>query len=202
MANNKIAFGLCKQYNIELPKAATPHDAWEALKKRGIAYGDDGGRSGTIIPNAGKPHNTEQLRDEFDINALTAEMEADTSNATQILRRAIDCGKVNLRIHRGRQEKHISGTQNYRQELEKGKDPSILTADPNELIKIHAGNGVSLFKKGKWIQAERFLHDSVIGLYKNKRYGQTFPTKCGRIHYSNRGAHIVPDKENNNEKNR
>ena len=61
MANNKIAFGLCKQYNIELPKGATPHDAWEALKKRGIAYGDDGGRSGTLIPNAAKPPTPEKI---------------------------------------------------------------------------------------------------------------------------------------------
>ena len=33
MANSKIAFGLCKKYNIELPKNATPKDAWEALNK-------------------------------------------------------------------------------------------------------------------------------------------------------------------------
>ena len=32
MKNNKIAFGLCEQHNIELPKDAAPRDAWEALK--------------------------------------------------------------------------------------------------------------------------------------------------------------------------
>ena len=40
MANNKIAFGLCEQHNIKLPKNATPRDAWEALKKHGIDAGE------------------------------------------------------------------------------------------------------------------------------------------------------------------
>ena len=33
MANNRLPFGLCKQYGIKLPKNATPKDAWEALDK-------------------------------------------------------------------------------------------------------------------------------------------------------------------------
>ena len=36
MANNRIAYGLCKRYGIPLPKDATPADAWEALEKHGI----------------------------------------------------------------------------------------------------------------------------------------------------------------------
>ena len=38
MANNRLPFGLCKQYHIDLPENATPKDAWEALKKNGIEY--------------------------------------------------------------------------------------------------------------------------------------------------------------------
>ena len=38
MANNRIPFGLCRKYHIELPEGATPKDAWEALKKNGIEY--------------------------------------------------------------------------------------------------------------------------------------------------------------------
>lgn len=33
MANNRLPFGLCKKYGIELPKDATPNDAWAALDK-------------------------------------------------------------------------------------------------------------------------------------------------------------------------
>ena len=38
MADNSLAFGLCKKYHISLPDNATPRDAWEALKKIGIEY--------------------------------------------------------------------------------------------------------------------------------------------------------------------
>ena len=33
-ADNRLAFGLCKEYGIELPKGAEPKDAWEALKNK------------------------------------------------------------------------------------------------------------------------------------------------------------------------
>ena len=35
MANNRLPFGLCKEYGIQLPDGATPKDAWYALKKHG-----------------------------------------------------------------------------------------------------------------------------------------------------------------------
>ena len=47
MANNKLPFGLCKEYGINLPKGATPGDAWEALKKHGVVD-----KSGNIVHKA------------------------------------------------------------------------------------------------------------------------------------------------------
>lgn len=41
MADNRIAFGLCKEYGIELPDRAKPADAWEALNKRGITVSEE-----------------------------------------------------------------------------------------------------------------------------------------------------------------
>ena len=41
MANNRLPFGLCKKYHIELPDNATPKDAWQALKNNGIEYFED-----------------------------------------------------------------------------------------------------------------------------------------------------------------
>lgn len=38
MSNNRLPFGLCKKYNIELPNDATPKDAWKALKENGISF--------------------------------------------------------------------------------------------------------------------------------------------------------------------
>ena len=71
----------------------------------------------------------------YNINSITEEIEADLGNAARILRQAIADGKINTRVHRGNQDKHIPGTQNYRQEIVNGREPSILTADAEELIK-------------------------------------------------------------------
>ena len=38
--NTRLPFGLCKRYGINLPDEATPRDAWDALKGRGI-YPED-----------------------------------------------------------------------------------------------------------------------------------------------------------------
>ena len=62
-------------------------------------------------------------------------------------------------------------------------------------IKIkYAGNGKPVFKKGKWIQVEMFTHSNDIGIYINKQKKEKYSTNCGRIHYSNKGTHIVPDR--------
>ena len=38
--------------------------------------------------------------------------------------------RSNAKIHKGRQDKHIEGTNNYNQQKANGKNPSILTSDP------------------------------------------------------------------------
>ena len=50
-------------------------------------------------------------------------------------------------------------------------------------------------------QGECFTHTSTIGIYNNKRKNLNYETNSGRIHYSNKGAHIVPDKKYGNGKN-
>ena len=35
-ANNRLPYGLCKKYGIEVPPGTTPHEAWELLKEHGI----------------------------------------------------------------------------------------------------------------------------------------------------------------------
>lgn len=65
MANNKLPFGLCKKFNIDLPSNATPKDAWEALKKRGITPNmiSDGTRTNPKI-EAAKKKSVETLKRE------------------------------------------------------------------------------------------------------------------------------------------
>lgn len=104
----------------------------------------------------------------YDIDNISRMLNNDLSNAERTFRNAIAAGHVNLKIHRGNQDKHILGTQNYKQEIENGKNPSILTANADMLVKKYAGTGKLVFKKGKWIQAEMFTHSSDIGIYINK----------------------------------
>jgi phage putative head morphogenesis protein, SPP1 gp7 family len=95
-----------------------------------------------------------------------------------------------LTIHRGRQDKHIVGTNNYKE------GNSILTADPDELIKLYAGKSRPIpDSKGEWTERERFVHTDYIGKYLTKK-GDSFDTKVGLIHYSKKGVHIVPAKPN------
>lgn len=106
---------------------------------------------------------------------------------------AIKNGNINLKLREQKQKEHIYGTLEYNKALKNDKDPSILTEDANKLIKKYAGKGQLLFSKGKWTQTERFYHNKIIGIYVNKQKGRRYYTKHGRIHYSNKGTHIVPD---------
>ena len=130
----------------------------------------------------------------YDIDNISKMLNSDLSNAERTFRNAIAAGEVNLKIHKGNQDKHIPGTKNYRQEIENGRSPSILTTNADMLVKKYAGTGKLVFKKGKWIQAEMFAHSGNTGVYINKQKGEQYYTDCGRIHYSNKGTHVVPDR--------
>ncbi len=43
-------------------------------------------------------------------------------------------GRGNGQIHPGKQAKHIPGTPNYNQQVANGKNPSILTENPQQLL--------------------------------------------------------------------
>lgn len=157
------------------------------------------GRVSSIVPGMGEPININS--EECDIDSITAEIESDPKNASRILRQAIADGRLSTRVHRGNQDKHIPGTQNYKQEIANGREPSILTADVEYLIKKHAGRGIPQFtRKGKWTQKEMFCDDDYIGVYKNKRYSSSHKTHRGQIHYSNKGVHIVPEQDQKHDK--
>ena len=91
-------------------------------------------------------------------------------------------------IREDRQGRHIPSSPFYIE----GK--SILTADPNELIRLYAGRSSPQFTlKGAWREREDFQHSSTVGIWKDLD-GHEAPTTTGVIHYSKKhGAHIVPD---------
>ena len=45
------------------------------------------------------------------------------------------------KIHQGRQDKHMEGTKNYKQQINNGKNPSILTENPDKLLREGVGKG-------------------------------------------------------------
>ena len=95
--------------------------------------------------------------------------------------------RANSKIHEGRQNKHIKGTNNYKQQKENGKNPSILTENPNKLLKEGVGKGRRYGNK------EVVDYGKTIGKYYDKTTGRYYDTSRATIHYDSKGnAHIVP----------
>lgn len=96
--------------------------------------------------------------------------------------------RSNSRLHKGRQDKHIPGTNNYKQQKGNGKNPSILTENPNKLLKEGAGKGRMTTPTKETVDFGR-----TIGKYYNRETGKYYDTSIGTIHYDSKGnAHIVP----------
>lgn len=91
------------------------------------------------------------------------------------------------KINQGSQSKHIRGSHNF------DETRSELTVDPQELYDLYSTNGKLLDWKGEWNSRELFVHDDIIGIYRNKNNGREVETNAGIIHYSKKkGWHIVP----------
>ncbi|MBS7297771.1 MAG: hypothetical protein KIG65_01675 [Eubacteriales bacterium] len=99
-------------------------------------------------------------------------------------------GRSNAQIHQGRQDKHIKGTNNYNQQIANGKNPSILTSNPNKLLKDAVGKGQSYGNNKVVVD-----YGKNIGKFYDIRTGKYYDTTRATIHYDNKGnAHIVPAK--------
>ena len=97
--------------------------------------------------------------------------------------------RANAVIHQGKQDKHIEGSNNFKQQVAQGKTPSVLTADPHALLKEAAGRGTPIQNAPN---KERFDFGRVIGRYVDSN-GRSHDTTRVTIHYDGRGnAHIVP----------
>ncbi|MCI8805851.1 MAG: transposase [Clostridiales bacterium] len=100
--------------------------------------------------------------------------------------------RANSKIHKDRQDKHIEGTKNYKQQINNGKHPSILKENPDKLLKEGAGKGKMTTPTKESVDFGR-----VIGKYYDKETGKYYETTRGTIHYDSKGnAHIVPARPN------
>lgn len=84
----------------------------------------------------------------------------------------------------------IKGTNNYNQQRANGKNPSILTSNPNKLLKDAVGKGQSYGNNKVVVD-----YGKNIGKFYDIRTGKYYDTTRATIHYDNKGnAHIVPAK--------
>ncbi|MCX7715031.1 MAG: polymorphic toxin type 50 domain-containing protein [Clostridia bacterium] len=106
-------------------------------------------------------------------------------------------------IEKGQQNKHVVGTNEYKQYAPKlsvaGQyGPSRLTISIDEaqkLIDQYSGTGILLKNKdGKWTNTEIITtHQSIIGIAINNITGKEAETTVFKIKYGKNGTHIFPD---------
>ena len=120
----------------------------------------------------------------------------------QLTRAKIGTEQYPLTLHQGRQNKHIPGTNEYKQYTKQFTDngefgPARLTID-SESVKIlvgqYHGTGILIKRKdGVWSEKELItVHPNVIGVSVNNITGAEAETTVFTIHYSKKGVHIVP----------
>ena len=66
----------------------------------------------------------------------------------------IDIRGYNLRLNKAKQDRHVQGSPSYNERR------SILTVDPEMLIKLYTGRGTPIIIDGQWSNKERFVHTS------------------------------------------
>ncbi len=101
--------------------------------------------------------------------------------------------RLNSEIHQGKQDKHIEGSNNYNQQVQNGKNPSILTEDPNKLLREGVNKGYVPQGSTKRVVD----YGKTIGKYYDEKSGKYYDTTRATIHFDKNGnAHIVPAKPN------
>lgn len=105
-------------------------------------------------------------------------------------------------VLRGQQNKHIPGTHEYNQYVDKLKakgqhGPSRLTISQEEaaeLVQQYAGTGKIMIRKSGWDNKELIVtNDRIIGVAVDNLTGKEAETTVFKIHYGKKGVHIVPD---------
>ena len=97
----------------------------------------------------------------------------------------------NLKIHEGKQGKHIRGHNNY-----KGGSYLLDNINPQELVDKYVGKGnLRRDNKNAWTKKEFFEIDKTIGVCVNDEGNKS--TRSFSIHYSKTGVHVVPRSDKN-----
>jgi hypothetical protein len=126
-----------------------------------------------------------------DVKVNRETLKINTENAKiKEVRDLIKSGKHPLSIEAGKQGKHILGHNNY---TEGRSYLTISEKEAQELVNKYAGSGDIRFNtKGEWDRKESIIADKDIGVNIDNKTGIETKTNKFKIHYSNKGVHIVP----------
>ena len=95
----------------------------------------------------------------------------------------ISGGSDIIKIHQGKQDKHIRGTNNY---VEGKSYLTVLNEEIERIIKSKSGTGKKVGNK------EQIVADKIIGVNVNTKCGFKTLTDTAHIHSSKDGQHLVP----------
>lgn len=105
---------------------------------------------------------------------------------------ALKDGKINLKLKKGDFDKHSEKSKGYVD----GKSPlTVSEGEAQELIDKYHGTGQPTYtNEGEWNNKEIVCADKIIGKWIDRDTGESKPTNRFTIHYSKKGAHLVPAK--------
>lgn len=154
-------------------------------------YGTDIFAGGAACKVVGVCRNLKNANRVLNLQALAADEATIAANALKHHAEREQYFK-NVKLHKPSQDKHISGTKNFDNRKSVFEHP-----DPERLLSSYAGTGYKI--QGELGQPEyREIIDfkTHIGIWKDKSGTEVLPTTIGTIHYSKKGAHIVPAHPN------
>jgi len=112
-------------------------------------------------------------------------------------------GTYNSKVVQGQQNKHLQGTFEFQQkrqsmkQIDTNNEPSILTANAQELVDRYKGTGNIDLPKGSDYPREYVKADKAIGKAWVKSLQKYVPTDKFVISYNKKGTHIYPINPNN-----
>ena len=113
--------------------------------------------------------------------------------------KAVEAGKISLKVNSGNQTKHIKGSHNFNS----GRSYVLGTLkDCEVLISELYGTGEALIstKTGEFKNKERVTAPKAFGVYVDEDTRQESLTRNGMIHYGKAGSHIVPARPERNKR--
>ena len=107
----------------------------------------------------------------------------------------VEACREEVSVDFNQQDKHIAGTNAYKNLIKNGNSPSVLTADPKSLVgKVGSGEQVGdlKIKLGDPGSKEIIDFGSNIGIWSNADGSELLITTKATVHYSKNGVHFVP----------